>query len=1475
MSHPLRRLDRFHVATLGILLVAFALRVFGQNWDAGMYLHPDERFIAIVASERVTFPSLDQLGSILDPARSPLNPRRDGPDGKPLSFAYGTLPLFVQGVASWIVGGVTGGAYGSYADLYRVGRSLSALADLATLVFVMLIARRLFGRPAALIAGALYAFAVLPIQLSHFFTVDVWLTSFVTATLYFALRYMDRPTVTRALAVGVPVGCAFATKASVPSLLAPLALTFGWSVWQASDRRLALARAAVAGLAAVAVFALFEPYALLRPAPFINDIGAQARIVRGQWDVPFTRQFVGLTPGVYELRNLFAYGLGPGLLLSGIAGCAAAGREVWRLRGAQLALPLVWVVAYVPTLLITEARFMRYSLPLVPVLAMFAGGWLASWRPRYLPRLQPAVVAAAIGVTALWAVAFSNVYAQENPRIAASRWMNANIPAGSAVTVEGWDDALPLPYPGSPPLALRQISFDIYGDQPPEQKAAAIADVLRQADYVVLSSDRVRNSVDNLPWRYAVQNEYYRRLLDGQLGFQLVYEAQTLPGLLGVRVDDSGSDESFTVYDHPRVRIFKKVDALTSAQVRERLLWGISQPWSPTREAPRKQLVLGKPVAAIASTRDASWNTLAVNRAWLAIGAWLAMVELIGLAALPLAARLLRRTPDGGALSARLLGLLVIGWLGWVAASMRVWGSTAWHIAFALAVLTVVSWLPVLRRCRAGLPSGLPAPRRYLGWSTVWFGGFAALLFLRALYPDFWQTYFGGEKPFELAYLRAISQSVWYPPYDPWYADGTINYYYYGWHLLATLIKLSGVGVSLGFQLGAATFGALFGAQVVSLGGLLARRGRARLTTGVVAGGGLLTLVAVEVIGNLDGLRQFVQLDGRLSQSFDFWRSRSVIDFTINEFPYFSELWADVHPHVMNFPIVALLLTLLTHLALNARRSVPAHARDERHRFDLVAPAAAVALTLGTVGVTNSWDAPLAIGLVVVGFAYAGLTQSPRRGLLGLATGIGVTGASFVLFLPFYRGFYSVVQGVGLTTRGSDLGQFLTMWGIFLGLATLALGARAFAGGPRAFDRRDAALLALLMFVIGGGALGAGMLLGRIGSAADSVTALTFAIVIVAIAAGTFTPTRLRPLLLEPVLAVLVLGGLLSAYRPAATLALAVAGAALLAALHAWRRPSQALPWAFVALGSVLIAATELVYVTDDLTGSNYERMNTVFKFYLQAWLLFAIGTATLLFGLLRTARARLNWPEGPTPAGIIAGRPAPHDAIHPRPVLGRRRLSATLASGAGLALLAAGLIYPLAGTPVRLAQDMPSSPSGLSLDGYAWMRGGAIQTWNGATIQFSGDLEAIEWLNANVRGTPTILEAAIGPYRGNGSRISSATGLPAVLGWDRHQRQQRYPDGIDQRQADARAIYNDVNLSRKLEMLRRYNVRYVVVGDVERYWSVQDDPRPYASAEGLQAFEQLVGAGLTVAFRSGNTIVYQVDGFPSLAPLPGALRRR
>ena len=93
-------------------------------------------------------------------------------------------------------------------------------------------------------------------------------------------------------------------------------------------------------------------------------------------------------------------------------------------------------------------------------------------------------------------------------------------------------------------------------------------------------------------------------------------------------------------------------------------------------------------------------------------------------------------------------------------------------------------------------------------------------------------------------------------------------------------------------------------------------------------------------------------------------------------------------------------------------------------------------------------------------------------------------------------------------------------------------------------------------------------------------------------------------------------------------------------------------------------------------------------------------------------------------------------------------------------------------------------------------------------------------------------------------------------------------------RMADVRTIYNSTDIDHKLELLRRYNVRYVVVGDVERLWNTPENPAYYASSEGLAAFDSMLGQSLRLAFVSGTTRIYEVLEFPEIRPSPDAIHQ-
>jgi hypothetical protein len=383
-----------------ILAVAAVFRFNGLNWDDGRLLHPDERHITDVITARIHAPDRDDLRRLLDPVRSPLNPRSaedaaPGQQPRQRQFAYGSLPLFVTDFAAWAWGWLRAESWNGFFKVFRVGRVLSVLFDLATVALVYAIGRRSYGTAAGLLAAAFMALAVMPIQLAHFFVTDTWLTTFVTAALFAALVGAGRGRALTFALAGFFVGCAVATKGTAALLAFPvavalyLAATTPFRGWRATARRFVGLGTTTAAAALVALL-LFEPYALLDPWTYLRDLGEQSAIIGGKLDAPYTRQFIGTLPLIYQGKNLLGWGLGPLLGTAALCGTVAAGWRAWRRASRADIILLSWVVPYTLLIASYEAKFTRYLLPLLPPLVLFAGallgqlgafGW-SGWRRR-------------------------------------------------------------------------------------------------------------------------------------------------------------------------------------------------------------------------------------------------------------------------------------------------------------------------------------------------------------------------------------------------------------------------------------------------------------------------------------------------------------------------------------------------------------------------------------------------------------------------------------------------------------------------------------------------------------------------------------------------------------------------------------------------------------------------------------------------------------------------------------------------------------------------------------------------------------------------------------------------------------------------------------------------------------------------------------------------------------------------------------
>lgn len=577
--------NKYKAILAAVFLLAAFLRLYGINWDGNSFLHPDERWILMVVDKLDWPSSWRQFINV----NSPLNPH---------FFAYGSFPLYFLKTSQSLVG-LFGRQELSLWHLKILGRSLSAFFDLGTLFIVYKFEKRIWGKSAGLLAAFFYATAVFSIQNSHFYTVDIQLTFWCVLAVFLMMRLLNSFSWKVALVLGLAVGFAGATKVTALFLVFPLGVTWlmllvrrsrgGGGDWKTRW----LWPAVVLGIALL-TFLLLQPYVLIDFAKFKGDILLQSKMSRNTLAFPYTVQYVGTVPYWYFLKNLVLWGLGIPLGILSLAGLALASlkfcRQVLILirkggdfpeRGSEgsleprsfphrLSSPALlmvsWAVLY---FLITGSfavKFMRYILPLYPFLAMTAAYGLiriSAVLGRLLTNYELPVSSCQLLVTIFmvlhlgYTVAFLRIYSTPHTRIAASHWINQNIPAGSVLAVEHWDDTLPL----FGQQDYQFVTLRLYDTD----KGVVVQEVeknLAQADYMIISSNRLYGSIPRLPDKYAWATQYYRDLFAGNLNFEKVAEFNSYPqvrlGRLKIEFNDDTADESFTVYDHPKVMIFKR-----------------------------------------------------------------------------------------------------------------------------------------------------------------------------------------------------------------------------------------------------------------------------------------------------------------------------------------------------------------------------------------------------------------------------------------------------------------------------------------------------------------------------------------------------------------------------------------------------------------------------------------------------------------------------------------------------------------------------------------------------------------------------------------------------------------------------------------------------------------------------------------------------------------------------------------------------
>ena len=939
-----------------IFFLGLGFRFHGLDWGIPHYFHPDER--------QVMFQTMDLNLKNLNPK----------------FFAYGSLPLyFLKGTAvtlesinDWLYETLSKttedpGKRREYRQMFPkinnfkqmvlTGRVISAFLSAWTILIIFKIAQLLYNRKVGLIAASLFAFCVLSIQQAHFYVVDGPQTFLLAYGMYFLVKIAIGNRNRDYYYAAIFIGLAMATKFStLPVYLSYFVAQICTTVKSNRKKVISWIHWVLGGIGSVMVMTAAMPYWILDNEKWFRDVREQSRMVRGIARLPYTIQYEHTEPFWYLIKNMVLWSAGLPLGIALFAGFTYALIRLWKKHsdvGNIVLLAYVVPIFYLNSTF--QVKFLRYTLPLMAFLTIFAAKWLHQIQSRGKYRSWGRFVSVVvIGGAFLWALAFSMVYRQPNTRVQASNWVYQNIPKGSTILIESnWDDALPVGTDEGNPGQYKHPApkLEIYREPDNARKARDMAVELTNADVIILASKRHYGSVMRVPDRFPISTNFYKSLFAEKLGYKYVKSFTEPPRLGPMKFNDDLADESFRVYEHPKVCIFVKETALSEDVIYKYIV----QPPLDAQKLTYDDILVMEPTTQIGSS---------VN---FPILRWLLLLEILGLIVFPSVFIVFSKFDHRGYPLTKAIGLLLTGYFTWLLPSLHFFKFSQMLGIWVITLVFIGNFF-IYQRNRAAMDEFVKKCWWSIaGYELLFLSVFAVFALLKSYNPDiFWS-----ESSMDFGFINSILRADYFPPPDPWITGQTVSYYYFGHYLTAFMTMLSGVVPAYGYNLFFITIPALVALSVGSIVITLTRRLWA----------GLIAVIFSIFIGNLDGIAQtsviwanlakntswaawagmiknftgYFLVLGRTQSHFRFFRSaHELIPATVHEFPFWSYNFMDLHAHTIATFISTLILALHFVLYRNNKSGTKVFGPG----LQGILTFSILCISLGALIPTNTWDFP-------------------------------------------------------------------------------------------------------------------------------------------------------------------------------------------------------------------------------------------------------------------------------------------------------------------------------------------------------------------------------------------------------------------------------------------------------------------------------------------------------------------------------------
>ena len=523
--------SRFLFVVIFVILVLSSafLRFTNLHWDAGNRIHPDEALIVNGAN------SIQWVSN--------LNPN---------FHDYNGFPVYLLSSVSQLTKHV------SIEDMTIVGRYLSAfISSISVLLFYFMVIK-LFPPTIALASATAFSFSPLLIQLAHFYTTDSILVFLLILLLFCMYNYSVKPTIKNLIFLSIPLGFSIATK-NTGYLFIPLPLMMLLFSKQSINQKLAHATLLIA--TTIALFFLTSPYSFLNFSGYLSRSKYLSDVVSGKLSFDWTVQFLETTPWYWFIQTIYAFGP---LAIAGPIGIGLLINNQKQEKRKSFLLPVsFWTIGFMIFLSITYLKFIRYNAPLVPLYSLGFGYLLSKFTKQPIAVL---LIHTLLIVQILYGTMFFSIYTTPHTSLKAAEWITINIPNTSNLLREEWNNIIRY---DKEPLAQKNLLVDSinFYTLPDKNKIDTIIEKILANDYIILDSPKVRNTMRRLSDRYPYSSAFYDLLENGALGFIKIAEFNSYPRIGATALNDENAEETFTIFDHPTVRIYKKLRQLTEKEI--------------------------------------------------------------------------------------------------------------------------------------------------------------------------------------------------------------------------------------------------------------------------------------------------------------------------------------------------------------------------------------------------------------------------------------------------------------------------------------------------------------------------------------------------------------------------------------------------------------------------------------------------------------------------------------------------------------------------------------------------------------------------------------------------------------------------------------------------------------------------------------------------------------------------------------------